>query len=191
MKFSEILELLNIVIPAFLGIVSIAIAYVAIRQSNKSIKLTEESIEDANRPYVVAYLTSMQVTNTIIEYVVIKNFGQTGATINSIQVIPDYEYEGHDLNNGNPFKDINNHFIAPGQSLTFIVGAGGNDYISVPDRTIRINYKTANKTYSEDFHFNETSISSSILHAKADPSQVSKDTKLLIRAFQELIRQKL
>ena len=191
MELPEILEIFNIIVSALLGIISIGIAFVAIRQSNKSIKLTEESIEGANRPYIAAYLTSIQATSTILEYVVIKNFGQTGATINSIKVIPEYKYEKQDLNNGNPFKNLDNHFIAPGQSLTFFVGGSGNDYTSVPNRIIRINYKTSNKNYNEDFCFNEEALTSAMLHAKTTPNNASKDTQILTQVAQEMIRQKL
>lgn len=87
---SDIIEIVSIITSTLLSVISLWIAVKSLKQSQKSIEIAELSIEESNRPYVVVYRDFIQVLNTAHEYLVIKNFGNTGATIDSLEISPPY-----------------------------------------------------------------------------------------------------
>lgn len=122
-------------------IASLVTSVTAIVISVLTLKTTKESIDEANRPYVVAYLNWEWIDEHLREFLVIKNFGVTGATINSI----DYSEPWINSHNQKPiFYDMNDYFIAPSQkyvSLAEVDATGkGHPRSRTNPITLTINY---------------------------------------------------
>lgn len=94
------------------SIVAVSIAWFSLRQSEKSIKLTEQSINDANKPFVAVYLAMVDVGH-FQKYIVIKNFGATPAIIKSIDINPKIKGLGVKDN----LDSVINSTIAPNQKF--------------------------------------------------------------------------
>ena len=80
MTLSEIIEILSIIFSTIIGAISIYYSNKAIKIASEANKLTAEITADANRPVVVAYLETVEI-ESFHKYMVIKNFGNTPATI--------------------------------------------------------------------------------------------------------------
>ena len=174
-------------IQVFVSVIAVFLSYVAIRQ-------TKKSIQEANRPYIVAYFTSIKVTATEQIVIVIRNYGQTGATIDSIKIVPDitHKKESGFLNNavkGNPFKNIRNHFLAPGQSIKALVGSQGDGMMNLVDsRKIIINYHDfSKKKYKEILEFDELEWSRLLQHPRVSVNHSSKDMTQAIKNLEQTI----
>src|SRR5699024_12699104 len=72
------------------SIVGVIVAIVALGISVASLIQNQKSIERANRPYVVVYLDILQLLSTRNKFIIVKNFGKTGAIINSLTFSPEY-----------------------------------------------------------------------------------------------------
>ena len=88
----------------------------------KAMKITKQSTLDANRPYVVIYFEVVDV-GYYVKYLIIKNYGKSGAFINSIEC--DKEFKKDYLNNF--LDDCSNRFIAPGQSFVTVFDKENED----------------------------------------------------------------
>ncbi|KPN89527.1 hypothetical protein [Lysinibacillus sp. ZYM-1] len=81
----------------------------------RSLKVTKRSIDEANRPYVVASVMG-NVGYRTEKLLMIKNYGNTGATIESIKFSEDITEEELLIEFLNSLSGV---FIAPGQSFMF------------------------------------------------------------------------
>lgn len=99
---------IEIGISVVTAIVSIASIIIAV----KSLKMTQKSIEDANKPYVYCYVSTSGV-GTFSKYFIIRNSGKTPAYISDLKF---NNAEGVFLNNNYPVSIIG-ATIAPGQQL--------------------------------------------------------------------------
>lgn len=117
---SNWIEIISIIAGLITSVTAIVISVL-------TLKTTKESIEEANRPYVVAYLNWEWIDNQMREFLVIKNFGSTGATIDSIN----YSEPWINSHNEKPiFYDMDGYFIAPSQKYVSLaeVDASGNGH---------------------------------------------------------------
>lgn len=172
--------------------IGIGVSIVAVVISVLSLKQTQHSIEQTNRPYVVVYRDYIQVLNSIQEYIIIKNFGKTGATIDYLEFNPnnykDY-WRDRDI-----FKNIGNNFIAPGQAISTVTShdAFGKNEDEERSRIteVTIHYHNGKKRYQETIILNEE-LSNDLVFAKSNPT--SKDTieKVVAKAAQEILRKRL
>ena len=76
LTISDIIEICGIAVSLITGIVAIIISVKTLKQNSKM-------IEESTRPYITIYFQTTTV-RTPRAYFVIKNFGNTGATISSI-----------------------------------------------------------------------------------------------------------
>lgn len=100
-------------VTLFTTIVALVLSTAAILQTRKSIKLTQESEESANRPYVFAYVETVN-SGRFIKYFVLKNFGVTPAKVLEIH----FNNKLDRNNEGSRLKAIENTILAPSQHLT-------------------------------------------------------------------------
>ena len=136
---SDKIQIVSIVVSAAVSLLAICISICTLLQSSKAIK-------DAARPYIVIY-PQRTCFQAIHYYLVVKNFGQTGACITDFSC-------DHDLSllscfkNVVPFKHLVGTYIAPGQS---IVAAINYKYYSTcnEDWTFSISYKAGRKEYKK------------------------------------------
>ena len=144
LTISDIIEICGIAASLITGIVAIIISIKTLKQNSKM-------IEESTRPYITIYFQTTTV-RTPRAYFVIKNFGNTGATISSITC--DYDLKKCSLDSrATLFTHISNTFLAPQQSIPCRVDIGNivDENISL---TFKIKYFTMNKKYSEVFVMN-------------------------------------
>ncbi|MGG5805291.1 hypothetical protein [Bacillus mycoides] len=167
-------------------IVGIVISIVAIIISVLSLKVTKNSIEEANRPYVVIYRDYIQVLSNIHEYLIIKNFGKSGATIDSIIFDPSYV----DSRTGKEFfENTSDTFIAPGQSITTVVSSNAFGEEHSGRVKITIKYHTEKKEYQEVITLNDEA-RRDIVFTKQKANRRSIE-EVMTNATEEVLRRRL
>lgn len=132
----DISDWLNLLVAS----VAIIVSVISLRQSEKSIKLTEKSIEDANRPYVACYLSFVDV-GYFQKYLIFKNFGSTPAIITNIEV----DNDSIEIGVGLGFNSLKNTTIAPGQKFVTTFDVSSDSPIK-----IKVTYKDMNGNSSTD-----------------------------------------
>lgn len=176
------------IVGILVSIIAIIISIISLKQSEKSIKL-------ANRPYVVVYREYIQVLEAVNEYIVIKNFGKSGAVINSVNFSPEYKDDSFDKI---VFSNIANTFIAPNQSISTLVSM---DMFSKNEEKkrhgiteVKINYQemTDKKpmVYEEYFKINED-LRKDINLGKSSPDEKKSIQQVTSFVASELLRRKL
>ena len=107
MTTSDKIQLFGIVISALTSIIAIFISVHTLRQNSKM-------IEDSSRPYIGIYGLSTYICDRYY-YIIIKNFGQSIAHIESLTY--DFDLAKLALRDGlDPFGNIDGTSLAPGQS---------------------------------------------------------------------------
>lgn len=168
---SDYIQVISILISTFIAVSSIVISVFTLRQTNK---ITKET----NRPYVVAYYDAINVSAPI-KYLIIKNFGVSSATIDSIKFEPTVlnEYTKKPM-----FSSLINHTIAPSQKIMTSID------VKEP-RTFRItiSYHLEKDKYCDSFDINLNSISDNV-YAKSHPGGAGILEKAIIDAASEITR---
>lgn len=114
MTSSDIIELLSIITSTIIGLISIYYSNKAIKIASNANKLTAEITAETNRPVVVAYLETVEI-ESFHKYMVIKNFGNTPATIldlKFIQSIDEYDFN---------MSSLIGYTIAPSQKFMHVI----------------------------------------------------------------------
>lgn len=178
MSISDILQLISIICTSILSIVAIIISILTLLQNNKI-------IFESNKPYITMFSKVINFTSPH-GYLIIKNFGKTGATI------LDIKYDNNLINKifpKNPFENISNTFIAPEQSFLYPIKLNNSNKSEDFDTILNfeIKYKYLNKEYVEKHSvtFNQFK---GICFLK---NHSSKDIKELSEVLQEMTIQNL
>ena len=164
---------------------SLLASLIAIGVSLASIKQNSKMIEESSRPYVVIYgnTTNFQSPNF---YLILKNFGQSGAVIDSITCNCDlskYSYTPQYV----PFANIAGTMVAPGQ--TYIYGLDVRKLYENPFLlTFEIKYSANKKKYRESFTINPKALSDSVI-TRASTS--NKELKIISYTLQDLVEKLL
>lgn len=175
MDFSDLIQLLLLVATTIGTIFSIIISVKTLKQNN-------HMIEESTRPYVIIYKDVINI-NSPIEYLVIKNFGSSGATINKISY---NKTQFNKINNKSikyrdPFKYLEKSFIAPGQNFKIPIKTMDSNVNQI---TFKFEYSSHSKIYSEVYRINlnqEKGITFLKQH------QSNNEIKVISNAIQELI----
>lgn len=172
---SDKIQAIAIVANILISVISVTIAILTLRQTNKITK-------EANRPYLAIYYELIQVTSTFTPYLVLKNFGNTGAIIDSVTYSPEFKNEY----NKTPFLKLSNHFIAPNQSIVTACK------FEKPHKSINFTVKYHNGTsfFTESFVINPESIAN-LVYGKVTPNGSNNLEKIIVHSAQELIRTRL
>lgn len=118
-KISDWIQVIAICISLFVSVISIL-------QTRKSIKMTEKSVYDANRPYVSVFVETFD-TVYFEKYLVIKNFGQTAAKILELE----FQTKLDSSNEQFKLQSLVGGTIAPGQKFTSSLDSDFNDLVVV------------------------------------------------------------
>lgn len=135
-------ELFSSVVQALTSIVAVVLSTIALIRSSKSER-------DANKPYIVSFLKVVRSSQTTIIYLMIKNFGRTGATILSVKADPAID-SGQLKFENNPFELFSNQLIAPDQTYAAVISVK-NSEIELKTRKFSLSI-----TYSDEFGKKET-----------------------------------
>ncbi len=173
-----ILSILSFILAAF----SLFFVVITIRQNNKMLSQNSDMIENSTRPYVVVYNDLVNGGGTPIQFLVIKNFGQTAAIINRLEITPKIHVRYSD----EMFKYMENQVIAPGQSYSTAFKLDDSSIVLNAD----ITYTSGNKTYSESYSISQKAISDNV-HSKVKAENQEHAQKIIAGCFQDYLRSRL
>lgn len=170
---SDIIQLGGIISSTLIGVIAIIISVITLRQNHKL-------IQESARPYILVY-TGITYFHDLHYYLIIKNFGQTGAQITDFSCDYDLSICSYSPTHP-PFSHIVDTFIAPGQSLVYDVDS---QKLLKDTRLLKISiaYKADKQTFNDTFSLN--------LDADADiirsrPLKGTNDLKLIAFALQDI-----
>lgn len=175
---SDWLELIGIIASLTTGIIAIVI-------SVKTLKQNSQMIKESTRPYVVICGKTTNCQNPDF-YLMIKNYGTSGATITKFTCNYDlakFSYSADHI----PFKNICGTFIAPGQS--FLTNLDTKKLFE--DKIIlhfEIEYKSGFEVYNESIDIDLKSYSDLIQTRAATKD---KELKIISYALQDLVEKHL
>ena len=175
MQISDIIEIISIITTLFTSIVAIVI-------SVKTLKQNEQMLEETTPPYIVIYNDLVNGAGMPIQFMIIKNFGQTAATITHLEITPKVTVQ---YSNG-LFEHMDGQIIAPGQSYTTAFKL--NDCSTV--LTADISYSSGNKNYHETFKISQEAISDHV-HSKVKVEGAIHAQEIIAGCFQDYLRSQL
>lgn len=142
MQISDWINTALCILSLILAIISVITVVITLRQNAKM-------MESSTRPYISIYgaVTNFQ---DVMFYIVIRNFGQSAATITLFNIDFDLSQFIYN-NNARPFEHIVGTTLAPNQSLQYPINhlklfkSVGNHC----EMHFNIAYKSANKSYTD------------------------------------------
>ena len=163
------ITVISTIVTAIISIVSVIIAVLAV-------KVTKKSILDANRPYVVAYFDVVDV-GYYKKYLIIKNYGSTGAQITDIKLNIDFE----DNRLQNFIIDCSNRYIAPNQSFKTAISTNEKfSYLTGKDSLfVTIEYRDQIKRYKEVILLHPLSFNNQAFVLSSDPKLEKFENQLI------------
>ncbi len=175
---TDIIEIIGILASLITSIVAIVI-------SVKTLKQNSQMIEESTRPYIVIYSRTTNFQSPSY-YIVLKNFGQTGATITSFEC--DYDFSICSYNSEHiPFEHIKGTFIAPGQS--YICSINPLKLFKEPTNMhFAITYNADKHYYTESFTINPLA-DSDLIQTRA--STKDKELRNISYTLQDLVEKQL
>lgn len=175
---TNIIEIIGIIASLITSIVAIIISIKTLKQNSKM-------IDDSTRPYIVVYSQTANFQSPKF-YIVVKNFGQIGAVVNSLQC--DYDLSTCSYNKDHvPFTNFSGTFVAPGQA--FITNIDPLKLFKNPiDMHFSIEYQNGNKVYSDRFTINPLANSDLIQTRAATKNQ---ELKSISYTLQDLVEKQL
>lgn len=179
MDISDWINVILCILSFILAVISVITVIITLKQNSKMIK-------NSTRPYIVAYknITYFQDTNY---YIILKNFGQTGAVIENFKCnidLQNYSYLGKDR----IFEHIEGTFIAPQQSVMGCVDTVKlfKDKIDIIE--ITITYSDAINKYNETYMINFLADTDT---AKSRASTDGKELKIISYTLQDFVEKLL
>jgi len=119
------------------------------------------SEREKNRPIILISYSKEQKNATFIQYLTIKNYGQTTGWIESVEITPEIKNSGGALT-PNTFTNFKHFPLAPNQEFTTIIAIGtGAKLIEVEERKFKITYYPEfrkRKPYITEYSVNETGL---------------------------------
>lgn len=182
MSISDKIQLALLITTALIGIASIVISIFTLRSSNKM-------IEESTRPYLCVYLQAIN-SGTPNFYIIVKNFGSSGAKITKF--IPDFDLEKLKAfdKQKKPFDKIQGTFLAPNQKLyTTIFNI---DFKSMPNiMNFKIEYTSCSgKIYSDSFAVNKD-VFEGLITGRTNTTAPDESLKIMAHSMQALLENSL
>lgn len=178
---SDVIQVFGIIVALAVGVVSIAISIFSLRQNSKM-------IEESTRPVISIYGVMTNFGSQQQFYFVIKNFGQTPATITKF--ISDFDFSINQAyasaNDHDWLSNLNGAHLAPGQSK---ICALNYDNIQQPV-TFTLDYKTTTKTYSDKITVN-LKAGAAMLVGKNNAITEKDELRNISYTLQEMIQKNL
>lgn len=174
---SDIINIISIIASTSVSIVSIYYSQKAVKIASDANKLTSEITEEANRPVIVAYLDTIEI-NDFHKYLVIKNFGNTSATILDLKFSKDVDTLGFNM------SSLIGYTMAPSQKFMHVLDNDLKDTIAV-----NIIYKNqTGKTYDEEYLVKTDATSKLLWIGSSDADKTSKLLKNSVEAIIKSIK---
>ncbi|MCI8362278.1 MAG: hypothetical protein HFJ41_03970 [Clostridia bacterium] len=174
LSISDWIEIFGIIVGFITSIVAIIISVKTLKQNSKM-------IEESTRPYITISKQVIAIS-TPKEYLVLKNYGPSGAEIIDINCnIPITTMISKDVFKRDPFGYLIGTFIAPGQAFCPVFSSKN---IEEENIIFTIKYKSENKTYTTVSNI-KTKQDHGILYTKNTSKGQELDT--ISRTLQEMI----
>lgn len=139
---ADIISIIGIITSTIASIVAIIISVLTLIQNSKM-------IENSTRPYIAVYGASTHVGTNPHYYLIVKNFGQSAAKINTFVCKPNLA-KYSDSSYDNPFYKLSGTTMVPGQSFRCAINIAALQE-DVEDLVIDLAYSCGKHTYSEKY----------------------------------------
>lgn len=166
------------------NIISSLIALIAVVISIATLQQNRNMLEESTRPYITVYVTETNFQDPT-KYLVVKNFGQTGALITKFKTYPDllsYSFSP----DRRPFGKIVNSFLAPGQ--THVCNIDFDKARNNCNVSFEISYATKYKTYTDSITLNLTGESDNLTYRA---STKNEELEIISYTLQSLVERQL
>lgn len=175
MSISDWINVILCILSFVLAVISVVTVVVTLRQNHKM-------IQNSTRPYVVA---EAQVTNfqSPTFYLVIKNFGNSGAVIKEMECDIDLRLVSY-REEHIPFSNLNETFIAPRQAITCCLDSLKFKENKIKGFNIRIKYTDGLMDYSEEYYINYKAF---IFSVNVRAATQGKEMMTISYALQDLV----
>lgn len=142
---SDIINIVLCILSFILAAISVVTVIVTLRQNHKM-------IENSTRPYVVitAQTTNFQMS---MLYIVLKNYGTSGATIKQLDFDIDLQKYSK-IPQIAPFDHIKDLFLAPGQALSSVLNSEKMNQDNIKVFNATVTYSDGIHEYKETYPFN-------------------------------------
>lgn len=168
---SDQIQLIGIIVSLIVGIVSIVIAICTLRQNHKM-------LEESSRPYITISCGTTFFRELRV-YMILKNFGSCGARITRFKTDFDLEQIELDESGHPPFSNVEGTYLAPGQSIEFIIDQKKAPFVM----RFFIEYESATKSYSDEIAIDQ-SVFINQMHLRANTP--NKDLQVISFALQDI-----
>lgn len=179
MALSDWINAVLCVLSFILAAISVITVIITLKQNNKM-------IENSTRPYIVLYSNVTYFQDTKF-YIILKNFGQSGAIIESFTCNIDL-FKYYHSDEKKPFEHINGTFIAPQQSFMVCVNPVKLYEDKVEKINFNISYSNELKKYNEEYEINFLAYTDSYL---SRASTKDKELKIISYTLQDLVEKLL
>lgn len=166
-------NIISIIMTGTISLISIIIAILTLRQNSKVIR-------EANRPSLSITLETISISS-MRKYLVLRNFGNTPAKIESIECSVDI----NSILYINLFEKMNNCTIAPNQSIVTIC----RDDELENEYTFTIKYSSGKRKFTDISYIN-TSYVNGLMYAQYSGSNKTSLEKTILNSAEELIKSK-
>ena len=180
MTLSDGINLGLTVLSLVLAIISIVIVILTLKQNNKM-------IENSSRPYVVVY-GEMTNFSDLTFYIVLKNYGNSGAIIKKIVCDLDLSKYNYDTKI-TPFEAIDNTLLAPNHNIVYAIDHQQLNSDNIEYINFEIEYQSLNgKIYKEKYPINYTAFKKNIT---IKSSTKDKELRTISYTLQEMVQKDL
>jgi hypothetical protein len=173
-------------INAILCILSFLLAAISVVTVVITLKQNSKMIEESNRPYISVYGEQTNFSSPQF-YIVLKNFGRTGAIIKSLEC--DIDLSKYSYSTGvTPFQNIVGTMLAPNQNFICNIDNMQLSADNVEVLNFHIVYTANNKTYDEKYPVNYQAVKKNITTKSATKDN---ELKTISYTLQEMVQKDL
>lgn len=175
---SDVIEIVGIVTSFITSIVAIVI-------SVKTLKQNSQMIEDSSRPYIGIYGMSVHIHQPQY-YIIIKNFGQSGALITSFR--PSIDMQQISKNDGFiPFSHFEGVSIMPGQSFRTAIDFDKVSSLGLSYIIFDVTYSCGKRTYSDSIQLKvDANLGNLESHQTPKSTDLGKNVSVLSETLQDM-----
>ena len=166
-------NIISVIMTVIISVISIIIAILTLRQNSKVIK-------EANRPSLIISLETISISS-MRKYLVLKNFGNTPAKIESIECSVDI----NSILYINLFEKMTNCTIAPNQSIVTIC----KEDLVEDEYTFTIKYSNCKRKFTDISYIN-TNYINGLMYALDSSSNKTSLEKTILNTVEEMIKSK-
>lgn len=179
MSISDKINLSLTIFSLILATISIITVILTLKQNNKM-------IESSSRPYVAIYGDMTNFSNLQF-YIIIKNFGKSGAIIKNLSC--DIELSNYNYNTSiTPFESIKNTMLAPNQNIVCSIDHRKLDKDGIEILNFVVEYEFQRKNYKENYSVNYAAFKNNIT---TKISTKDKELKTISYTLQEMVEKDL